>query len=67
MTIYEESGSDQSAAHKAINRWLKAGRIVKKEGSAMNSATSEPSALSKVSMLVKGSGEVWGEIRGVAA
>ena len=34
----------------------------------MNSATGEPSALSKVSMLVfKGSREVWGEIRGVAA
>ena len=32
MTIFEESGSDQGAADKAINRWLKAGRIVKKEG-----------------------------------
>jgi hypothetical protein len=32
MTIYEESGSDQGAADKAINRWLKAGRMVKKEG-----------------------------------
>jgi hypothetical protein len=31
MTIYEESGSDQGAADKAISRWLKAGRIVKKE------------------------------------
>ena len=31
----------------------------------MNSATGEPSALSKVSMLVfKGSREVWGEKRG---
>jgi hypothetical protein len=32
MTIYEDSGSDQGAADKAINRWLKAGRIEKKEG-----------------------------------
>ena len=30
MTIL--SGSDQGAADKAINRWLKAGRIVKNEG-----------------------------------
>jgi hypothetical protein len=51
MSIYEESGSDQGAADKAINRWPKAGRIVKEEAS-MNSATGEPSALSKVSMLV---------------
>ncbi len=32
LSSYEESGSDQGAADKAINRWLKAGRIVKKEG-----------------------------------
>jgi hypothetical protein len=32
VAIYGESGSDQRAADKAINRWLKAGRIVKKEG-----------------------------------
>jgi hypothetical protein len=32
MTIYEESGSNQRAADKAINRWLDNGRIVKKEG-----------------------------------
>jgi len=32
MSIYEESGSDQGAADKAIDWWLKAGRIVKKEG-----------------------------------
>jgi hypothetical protein len=32
LSSYEESGSDQGAAGKAINRWLKAGRIVKKEG-----------------------------------
>ena len=32
LTIYEESGSDQGAADKAIDWWLKAGRIVKKEG-----------------------------------
>ena len=30
IEIYEESGSDQGAADKAINRWLKAGRLVKK-------------------------------------
>ena len=29
---YGESGSDQGAADKAINRWLKAGRVVEKEG-----------------------------------
>ena len=29
IAIYEESGSDQGAADKAINRWLKAGRLVK--------------------------------------
>ena len=64
-TIYEESGSDQGAADKAINRWLKAGRIVKKGEASMNSATGEPSALSKVSMLVlREVREVWGEIRG---
>jgi hypothetical protein len=33
MTIYEESGSDQGAADKAINRWLKAGRIREEGGS----------------------------------
>ena len=32
MTIYEESGSDQGAADNTISRWLKAGRIVRKEG-----------------------------------
>jgi hypothetical protein len=32
VAIYEESGSDQGAADMAINRWLKAGRIVKKKG-----------------------------------
>jgi len=32
MSIYEESGSDQGAADKAINRWPKAGRIVKEGG-----------------------------------
>ena len=30
IAIYEESGSDQGAADKAINRWLKAGRLGKK-------------------------------------
>jgi len=30
-TIYEDSGSDEAAADKAINRWLKAGRLIKKE------------------------------------
>ena len=52
MSIYEESGSDQGAADKAINRWPKAGRILKYEEASMNSATGEPSAISKVSMLV---------------
>jgi hypothetical protein len=32
LSSYEESGSDQGAAAKAINRWLKAGRIVKEGG-----------------------------------
>ena len=32
IAIYEDSDSDHGAANKAINRWLKAGRIVKKEG-----------------------------------
>ena len=32
IAIYEKSGSNQGAADKAINRWLKAGRIVKNEG-----------------------------------
>ena len=32
MTIYEESGSDQGAADEAITPWLKAGRIVRREG-----------------------------------
>jgi hypothetical protein len=32
IAIYEGSDSDHGAADKAINRWLKAGRIVKNEG-----------------------------------
>ena len=32
IAIYEDSDSDHGAADKAINRWLKAGRIVKNEG-----------------------------------
>ena len=67
MTIYEESGSDQGAADKAINRWPKAGRIVKKEEASMNSATGEPSAISKVSMLVLREVGKYGEETGVAA
>ena len=44
------------------------GRIVENEGGVYELGNGEPSALSKVSMLVfKGSREVWGEIRGVAA
>jgi hypothetical protein len=31
ITIYEDSGSDEAAANKAISRWLKAGRLVKRE------------------------------------
>ena len=30
VTIYEESGSDEAAANKAIGRWLSSGRLVKK-------------------------------------
>lgn len=30
IAVYEESGSDEKAADKAISRWLKAGRLEKK-------------------------------------
>jgi len=30
VAIYEESGSDEAAANKAITRWMKSGRLVKK-------------------------------------
>lgn len=53
IAIYEESGSNQGAADKAINRWLKAGRLVKKAaGVSMSLATAEPRQFSRVSMLV---------------
>jgi hypothetical protein len=32
IAIYEDSGSNQGAADKAINRWLASGRLVKREG-----------------------------------
>jgi hypothetical protein len=31
IAIYEDTGSNQAAADKAINRWLDSGRLVKKE------------------------------------
>jgi len=48
IAIYEKSGSNQGAADKAINRWLKAGRPVKKAaGVSMSLATDEPRKSSK--------------------
>jgi hypothetical protein len=68
IAIYEESGSNQGAAAKAIKRWLKVGRSVKREGGVYELDKGEPSALSKGSMLVlREVREGWGEIRGVAA
>jgi hypothetical protein len=53
IAIYEESGSNQGAADKAVNRWLKAGRLVKKAaGVSMSLATDESRNFPKVSMLV---------------
>ena len=46
IAIYEESGSDQGAADKAINRWLKAGRLVKRGMGFMSLKTGEPPASS---------------------
>jgi hypothetical protein len=52
IAIYEESGSNQGAADKAIKRWLKVGRSVKRERGVYELDKGEPSALSKGSMLV---------------
>ena len=68
IAIYQESGSDQGAADKAINRWLKAGRIVKKEGGLYELGNGRTlHTFHSVHVGFKGSREVWGEIRGVAA
>jgi hypothetical protein len=65
IAIYEESGSDQGAADKAINRWLKAGRLVKKAaGVSMSLATDEPQFLKVSMMVLREVREVWGEIPG---
>jgi hypothetical protein len=67
IAIYEESGSDQGAADKAINRWLKAGRLVKKAaGVSMSLVTDEPQFLKVSMMVLREVREVWGEIPGVA-
>jgi hypothetical protein len=66
IAVYEESGSNPGAADKAINRWLKAGRLVKKAaGVSMSLATAEPRQFfQNVRVGFTGSREVWGEIRG---
>jgi hypothetical protein len=66
IAVQEESGSNQGAADKAINRWLKAGRLVKKAaGVSMSLATAEPRQFfQNVRVGFTGSREVWGEIRG---
>jgi hypothetical protein len=67
IAIYEESGSDQGAADKAINRWLKAGRPVKKAaGVSMSLATDEPHNFLSVSMLVLREVRKYGRYTGVA-
>ena len=54
IAICEESGSNQGAAGKAVNRWLDDGRLVKTGRVFMCSATAEPPRISKVFMLVLG-------------
>jgi hypothetical protein len=67
IAICEESGSNQGAADKAINRWLDNGRLVKAGRVSMSLATAEPSAFQSVHVGFREVREVWAEIRGVAA
>jgi hypothetical protein len=39
--IYERSGSDESAANKAIGRWVKAGKLLRREAGVYELATDE--------------------------
>jgi hypothetical protein len=53
IATYEDSGSNQATADKAIGRWVDTGRLIKKEREPMNSPTPETPRILKTVMFLR--------------